>query len=101
MSEFPIIKKTPEMEEYEEETGKLALWKGKVSKDFEKWKEWGYVATTLQGIMLDLLGKRDKAIACYQKALKTIGNRSNDMFFDIDINKEWLEKRLKTPFKWD
>jgi putative ABC transport system ATP-binding protein len=33
------IKKTPEMEEYEEETGKLAIWKGKLSKDFKKWQK--------------------------------------------------------------
>jgi putative ABC transport system ATP-binding protein len=34
-----IIKKTMEMEEYEEDTGKLAVWRGKVSKDFLKWQE--------------------------------------------------------------
>ena len=33
-----LLKKTPEMEEYEEETGRLAFWKGKISRDFEKWK---------------------------------------------------------------
>jgi putative ABC transport system ATP-binding protein len=38
MSEVRIIKKTPEMEEYENETGKLAIWKGKESKDFRKWQ---------------------------------------------------------------
>lgn len=32
------VKKTPLMEQYEEETGKLAVWKGNISKDFEKWK---------------------------------------------------------------
>ncbi|MFX1329565.1 MAG: ABC transporter ATP-binding protein [Promethearchaeota archaeon] len=37
MSKSPIIKKTPEMEDYEEETGKLAIWKGEISKDFKKW----------------------------------------------------------------
>jgi putative ABC transport system ATP-binding protein len=39
MSDLPAVKKTPEMEEYEEETGKLAVWKGNVSKDFVKWKK--------------------------------------------------------------
>ena len=38
MSESRIIKKTPEMEDYEEETGKLSIWKGKVNKDFKKWQ---------------------------------------------------------------
>jgi putative ABC transport system ATP-binding protein len=33
------IRKTPEMEEYEQETGKLAIWKGKLSKDFKKWQQ--------------------------------------------------------------
>lgn len=38
MSESRIVKKTPEMEDYEEETGKLAIWKGKIDKDFKKWQ---------------------------------------------------------------
>jgi putative ABC transport system ATP-binding protein len=39
MSNNSIIKKTPLMIEYEEETGKLAIWKGTISKDFEKWSK--------------------------------------------------------------
>ncbi|MHA1726201.1 MAG: ABC transporter ATP-binding protein [Promethearchaeota archaeon] len=31
--------KTPLMEEYEEETGRLAIWKGQITKDFQKWKK--------------------------------------------------------------
>ncbi len=38
MSEGRIIKKTPEMDEYENETGKLAIWKGRESKEFRKWQ---------------------------------------------------------------
>ena len=38
MSESRIVKKTPEMEEYENETGKLAIWKGRESKEFRKWQ---------------------------------------------------------------
>jgi len=34
-----IMKKDPLMEQYEEETGKLAIWKGEITKDFRKWKE--------------------------------------------------------------
>ena len=37
MSKSPGIEKTPEMEEYEESTGKLAIWKGEISKNFKKW----------------------------------------------------------------
>ncbi|MGQ4874751.1 MAG: ABC transporter ATP-binding protein [Promethearchaeia archaeon] len=39
MSKDNGIKKSPLMEQYEEETGKLAIWKGKITKDFLKWKE--------------------------------------------------------------
>jgi CheY-like chemotaxis protein len=34
-----LIKKTEEMESYEHETGKQALWQGRITKGFEKWKE--------------------------------------------------------------
>ena len=39
MSNSHVYNRTPEMEEYEEKTGKLAVWKGKISKDFKKWQE--------------------------------------------------------------
>ncbi|MFW9826099.1 MAG: ABC transporter ATP-binding protein [Candidatus Thorarchaeota archaeon] len=39
MSKSPIKEKTPLMEQYEEETGKLAIWKGEISKNFKKWKK--------------------------------------------------------------
>jgi len=39
MSDTIKLKKTPEMEEYEEVTGKLAIWKEKLSKDFKKWQQ--------------------------------------------------------------
>ncbi|MHA1192857.1 MAG: ABC transporter ATP-binding protein [Promethearchaeota archaeon] len=32
------IIKTPEMEQYEEETGNLVIWKGKISKNFKNWQ---------------------------------------------------------------
>ena len=38
MPDTQIIK-TPEMERYEEETGNLAIWKGKVSNNFKNWQE--------------------------------------------------------------
>jgi len=38
MSERRIVKKSQEMDEYENETGKLAIWKGSESKDFRKWQ---------------------------------------------------------------
>jgi putative ABC transport system ATP-binding protein len=39
MNDSRYLKKTPLMEKYEEETGKLAIWKGEVSKHFEKWRQ--------------------------------------------------------------
>ncbi|MFX1522550.1 MAG: ABC transporter ATP-binding protein [Promethearchaeota archaeon] len=39
MVDTHYLKKTPLMEQYEEETGKLAIWQGEVSKHFEKWKQ--------------------------------------------------------------
>ena len=39
MTDITKIRKTPEMEEYEQETGKLAIWKDKLSKDFKKWQQ--------------------------------------------------------------
>lgn len=39
MSKKPVLRKTELMEEYEHETGKLAVWKGEKTKDFQKWAE--------------------------------------------------------------
>ncbi|MFW9820288.1 MAG: ABC transporter ATP-binding protein [Candidatus Thorarchaeota archaeon] len=39
MPKSPVIEKTPLMEQFEEETGKLAIWKGELSKNFKKWKK--------------------------------------------------------------
>jgi putative ABC transport system ATP-binding protein len=39
MSNSKIMKKTPLMEQFEEETGKLSIWKGEVSKNFKKWNK--------------------------------------------------------------
>jgi putative ABC transport system ATP-binding protein len=39
MTDISKMRKTPEMEEYEQETGKLAIWKDKLSKDFKKWQQ--------------------------------------------------------------
>lgn len=39
MPKSTLIKKTPLMEQFEQETGNLAIWKGEVSKNFKKWKK--------------------------------------------------------------
>ena len=33
------MKKTEEMEQYEKETGKYAIWRGKITDGFLKWKK--------------------------------------------------------------
>ncbi len=33
------MKKTKEMEKYEEETGKYAIWQGRLTEGFKKWQE--------------------------------------------------------------
>jgi putative ABC transport system ATP-binding protein len=39
MPKSPVLEKTPLMEQFEEETGKLAIWKGELSKNFKKWQK--------------------------------------------------------------
>ena len=39
MPKSSVIEKTPLMAQFEEETGKLAIWKGNLSKNFKKWKK--------------------------------------------------------------
>ncbi len=39
MTKSPVIEKSPLMEQYEQETGKLAIWKGEVSKHFKNWEK--------------------------------------------------------------
>jgi len=39
MSKSPEIEKTPLMEQFEEETGKVSIWKGELSKNFKKWEK--------------------------------------------------------------
>jgi tetratricopeptide (TPR) repeat protein len=48
----------------------------------------------------DLLGDRGKAIAAYTEALKyDTGNSMQHSQYGMIINRQWVEDRLKTPFK--
>jgi tetratricopeptide (TPR) repeat protein len=59
-----------------------------------------FVALTWQGQLKDLLGEREKAIAYYQEALKhDTGQTMRHDQYGLQINKAWLEERLKTPFQ--
>ncbi len=39
ISEKPVIKKTKEMKQYEEETGNYAIWNNKITDSFLRWKK--------------------------------------------------------------
>jgi hypothetical protein len=62
--------------------------------------EWRFFALVWEGHLLDLLGKRDDAVAAYQEALKVPGTPSmrHDQYGMI-IDKKWVEERLKVPFE--
>jgi len=71
----------------------------KVKQDNPKdWDSMGYGIKAWQGHMFDLLNKRNNAITSYKEALEMNKGRDAD-FFGIKIDKEWLEERLKKPFK--
>jgi tetratricopeptide (TPR) repeat protein len=57
-------------------------------------------AIVWQGHLLDLLGQREKAIACYKKALEQSGtlNMRHDQY-KMRLNRQWVEKRLEEPFR--
>jgi hypothetical protein len=61
---------------------------------------WGFAALVWQGHLLDLLGRRAEAVARYQEALKVPGAHTmrHDQY-NLVIDKNWVEERLKTPFE--
>jgi proline iminopeptidase len=65
----------------------------------DKWLNVGYCIKAWQGHLLDLLGRREEAIACYKEALKTCDGK--DVSYYMKIDRAWLEARLKKPFSWD
>jgi tetratricopeptide (TPR) repeat protein len=61
---------------------------------------WGFAATVWRGHLLDLLGRRPEAVACYQEALKATWRRPiRHEQYKMVINREWVEERLRTPFE--
>jgi len=62
--------------------------------------DWRFAALVWQGHLLDLLGRRAEAVACYQEALKFPGSpRMQHDQYKLVINKQWVEDRLKMPFE--
>ena len=87
-----IIEKTPEMEEYEEETGKLAIWKGKISKDFKKWqvrKEKGEIKK-LKLEELTYSREEKKRVQKEDKHQKTIGKDYEHLIVVEGLQKTYL-----------
>jgi hypothetical protein len=59
-----------------------------------------FVALVWQGHLLDLLGRRGEAVTRYEEALKLPGSPSMQHGqYNMTINKQWVEERLKTPFE--
>lgn len=53
-----------------------------------------------QGHILDLLGRRDEAVARYREALKKDKNfKIRHDQYGIKINRQWVEERIRKPFK--
>jgi len=59
-----------------------------------------FVAMVWQGHVLDLLGKRDKALEYYQEAKQMhIGQTIQHDQYGLIINEKWVEERLRSPFQ--
>ena len=59
-----------------------------------------YLAHAWQGMMLDLLGRREEALEAYGKALANPGRWvSNMQVYNLRVDKPFIEERLKTPFE--
>lgn len=61
-----------------------------------------FTAWVWQGHLHDLLGERERAVACYKEALKRDDGYSmqHDQYRMV-IDREWIEARMKVPFTRD
>jgi tetratricopeptide (TPR) repeat protein len=58
-----------------------------------------FAAMVWRGQLNDLLGNREKALACYRNALKLdTGDSVQHSQYQMVIDRNWVESRLKTPF---
>jgi tetratricopeptide (TPR) repeat protein len=59
-----------------------------------------FAALVWQGHLFDLLGQREKALDCYQKALEMpeAGEMRHDQY-NMRISRAWVQKRLQEPFR--
>jgi tetratricopeptide (TPR) repeat protein len=60
-----------------------------------------FAAHVWMGQLMDLQGKREKAIEYYKEALKEDpGVSMQHGQYGLKIDRSWVEERLKTPFTW-
>lgn len=61
-----------------------------------------FAALVWMGHLKDLEGSRDEALKYYNEALKhDTGSTMRHDQWGLQINKAWVEERLKAPFKWE
>ncbi len=92
MSEGRIVKKTPEMDEYENETGKLAIWKGSESKEFRKWqiKKQKNTIKKQKLELLTLSREERKKIKLELKQEKEVGRDYDHLIVVENLHKTYL-----------
>ncbi len=60
-----------------------------------------FTALVWLGHLQDLSGNREEALKYYREALKNdAGQTMRHDQWGMQINRQWIEERLKTPFKW-
>ena len=63
-------------------------------------KDYQFMALAWQGLLLDLMGRRDAALEAYKAAQAT---GSQEVFrhdqYKLQIDQKWIEERLRMPFK--
>jgi tetratricopeptide (TPR) repeat protein len=61
-----------------------------------------FAALAWLGILKDLEGEREQALGHYREALRyDTGKSMGHDWLRIDINRQWIEERLKTPFTYE
>jgi tetratricopeptide (TPR) repeat protein len=59
-----------------------------------------FTALVWQGHVLDVLGRRAEALGRYEEALRVPGSPSmQHSQYNLTINRQWVEDRLKSPFE--
>ena len=60
-----------------------------------------FAAWTWRGHLLDLLGRREEALASYRQALEhDPGSSMQHGQYRMRIDRRWVETRLTSPFRW-